>query len=174
MRQYAFPSLHPIRSGSSKQFLGTQSMVMETNRYYHDHLDRTDYGSSPLPDATEAEILVFRAITIQIGHFIRDKLTDYWTTTKQFHTRFHSTTMKRDRYLHILRFLHFTDNKNEPDMTDENSDGLWNMGNLFEILNKTFSKCYSRSQHLAVDQVIILFKGRAIFRQYIPIHSFIQ
>ena len=40
------------------------------------------------------------------------------------------------------------------------------MLNLFEILNKTFSKFYSPSEHLAVDE-IILFKGRVISRQYV-------
>ena len=52
-------------------------------------------------------------------------------------------------------------------MTDENSDGLWKKRNLFKILNKTFSKFYSPSEYLAVDEVTVLFKGRIIFRQYI-------
>ena len=64
-----------------------------------------------------------------------DKLTDCWATTNQFHTRFYSSAMKQDGYFHILRFLHFTDNKNEPDMMDENSDRLYKMRNLFGILN---------------------------------------
>ena len=41
------------------------------------------------------------------------------------------------------------------------------MLSLFEILNKTFSRFYSPSENLAVDE-IILFKGRVIFRHYIP------
>ena len=53
-------------------------------------------------------------------------------------------------------------------MTDENSDRLWTVRNLFEILNEAFSKFYSPSEHLAVDEVIILFKRRVIFRHYIP------
>jgi hypothetical protein len=40
------------------------------------------------------------------------------------------------------------------------------MRNLFEILKKTFS--INPSEHLAVNEVIVLFKGRVIFRQYIP------
>jgi hypothetical protein len=76
--------------------------------------------------------------------------------------------MKQDRYLHILRFLHFTDYNNEPDMSDENSDRLWKMLNMFQILNETFLKFCSISEHLAVDEVIILFKGRVIFRRYHP------
>jgi hypothetical protein len=76
--------------------------------------------------------------------------------------------MKRDRYLHILHFLHFTDNKNEPDRKGKNFDRLWKIQNLFEILNSTFSKFYNPSEHLAVDKVIVLYKGRVIFKQYIP------
>ena len=75
-----------------------------------------------------------------MGYFIRHKLTEYWATTKQFHTCFYSSSMKRDTYLRILRSLQFADNNNEPDMTDENSDRLWKMLNLFEILNNIFSK----------------------------------
>jgi hypothetical protein len=31
-----------------------------------------------------------------------------------------------------------------------------------------FTKFYSPSEHLAVDEVIVLLKGRVIFRQYVP------
>ena len=33
-------------------------------------------------------------------------------------TPFYGNAMKRDRLFHILRFLHFTDNRNEPDMRE--------------------------------------------------------
>jgi hypothetical protein len=142
--------------------------VVETNIYYHDHLDRLDEGPSPLPDVTEAEMLVFLALTIQMRHCIRDKPSDYWSRAENFHTTFYTNAMKRDRFLHILRFLLFTENNNEPDMTDVNSDRLWNMKNLFDILKEKFSKFYSPSEHLAVDEVIVKFKGHVIFQQYIP------
>jgi len=54
-------------------------LVVETNRYYPDHLDSFDEGPSPLPDVTETEMLVFLALKIQMGHCIWDKLTDYWS-----------------------------------------------------------------------------------------------
>ena len=76
--------------------------------------------------------------------------------------------MKRDRYLHILRYLHFTDNRNEPDKTDENFDRLWKIQDLSEILNATFSKCYNPSENLAIDEVIVSIKGRVIFKEHTP------
>ena len=55
-------------------------LVVETNRYYNDNIDRLDVGPSPEPDVTEAEMFAFLALTIQMGHGVRDKLTDYWGT----------------------------------------------------------------------------------------------
>ena len=143
-------------------------LVAETNRYYHDNTDSLDEGPSPEPDVTEAEMFVFLALTIQMGHCVRDKLTDYWATVDQLYTPFYGTMMKRDRYLHILRYLHFTDTRNEPDRTDENFDRLWKIRDLFEMLNHTFSKFYNPSENMAVDEVIVSFKGRVIFKQFIP------
>ena len=79
-----------------------------------------------------------------------------------FDTAFYGNAMPWNRYLHILRFLHFTD-KIMPDMKDENYDRLWKIRNLFDILNDKFSKFYNPSEHLAVDEVIVKFKGRVIF-----------
>jgi len=75
--------------------------------------------------------------------------------------------MKQDRYLHILSYLHFTDNRNEPDRTDENFDRLWKIRELSEMLNGTLSKFYNPSENLAIDEVIVSFKGRVSFTQYI-------
>jgi len=93
-------------------------LIVETNCYYQDYIDRLDDGPCPEPDVTEAEMFVFLALTIQMGHGVREKLTDYWSTLDQLYTPFCGTMMNRDKYLHILCYLHFTDNRNEPDRTD--------------------------------------------------------
>jgi len=38
---------------------------------------------------------------------------------------------------------------------------------LFDMSNK-FCKLYNPTEHLAVDEVIVLYKERVVFRQYIP------
>ena len=53
-------------------------------------------------------------------------------------------------------------------MTDENFDRLRKIRVLFEILTSTFSKFYNPSENLAVDEFIVSFKVRVIFKQYIP------
>ena len=39
---------------------------------------------------------------------------------------------------------------------------------MHEILNSTFSKFYNALESLAIDEVIVSYKGRVIFGQYIP------
>ena len=51
--------------------------------------------------------------------------------------------------------------RNGVDRTDDSRDRLWN--------NETkFSKFYNPSEYLAVDKVIVKFKGKVIFKQYVP------
>jgi len=86
----------------------------------------------------------------------------------QLYTLFYGTMMKWDRYQHILCYLHFTDDRNESDRTDKNFDTLRKIRDLFQTLNGTFSKFYNPSKNLTIDEVIVSFKGRVIFEQYIP------
>lgn len=76
--------------------------------------------------------------------------------------------MSRDRFLHILRFLHFSDNNDAPNREDQNHDRLWKIRKIFDILNNKFGELYYPTEYIAVDEVIVLFKGRVIFREYIP------
>ena len=66
-------------------------LVVETNRYYQDYIDGLDDGLCPEPDITEAEMFVFLALPIQMGHGVRDKLTDYWSTLDQLYTPYYGT-----------------------------------------------------------------------------------
>jgi len=75
--------------------------------------------------------------------------------------------MTRDRFLHILHFLHFADNSQRPDEGKE-YDQRWKLRIVFETLNEAYAKFCNPSEHLTVDELIVKFKGRVIFRQYIP------
>ena len=110
---------------------------------------------------TEAEMFAFLALTLQMGHTVQDRLEDYWTKMEQLCCPFYGQTMARARYYHILRFLHFTDNKN-------GEGRLWKIRDLFEIIRTNFSKFYNPSEQLTVDEVIVKFKERVLFKQYVP------
>jgi hypothetical protein len=61
--------------------------------------------------------------------------------------------------------VQFTDSRTGVDRTDGNFDRLWKIQNLFEILNRAFSKLYGSSKCLAVDEVIVFFRGRLVSKQ---------
>ena len=86
---------------------------------------------------------------------------------RQLHNPFYGETMVQDKFLHILGFLHFADNSQRPDEGVE-YDRLWNLTTFFDKLNEAYAKFYNPSSNLAVDEIIVKFKGRVIFRQYIP------
>jgi hypothetical protein len=100
-------------------------LVEETNHYQHYYTDTFDYGLTPEADVSEAEMFLFLALTMQMGYGIRDKLTHCWAAMYQLYTPFYGTMIKWYRYNHILRYLHFNGNRNEPDRKDKNSHRMW-------------------------------------------------
>jgi len=142
-------------------------LVEQTNVYYQQHLDRQDRPSPLQPDITLSDMMTFIALALQMGHNLRDTLHDYWSRLRQLHTPFYGETMTQDRFLHILRFLHFSDNSQRPDQCEE-YDRLWKLGTIFDTLNQAYAKFYNPSEHLAVGDLIVKFQDEVIFRQYIP------
>jgi hypothetical protein len=107
--------------------------VEETNRYYHQYLATPhDYtgnvvvfiyyysdGSQPKRQ-TERQLVKTRTVLYSL---LRKR-------------------MKEDTFFHILRFLYFSDKRNERDQTDENYDSLWKMrttliSSIMHMLNTT-------------------------------------
>jgi len=99
-----------------------------------------------------------------MGHDVRDTLKYYWFTVEQFY----SNRMKCDLFYCILKFLHFSDNMNQPDKNDNKYDRPLKMRTLFDQLNDAYAKFYNPSECSAMDEVIMLFKGRVLFKQYTP------
>ena len=147
-----------------------QLILEETNRYFHQYTasKNTASTSAQSPDVMIREINTFFAVIIQMGRDQHGSLKDYWSREEQYCTPFHSNVMARDCFFHIVRFLHFEDNDNSPSRDDPDYSRLWKIRKIFDILNNKFCEMYNPTEHLAVDEVIVLYKGRVIFRQYIP------
>jgi hypothetical protein len=98
-----------------------------------------------------------------MGHNMHNRLRDCWTRAKQFFTPF----LPHYHFLHILRYWHFTYNEKEIDRNDENYYRLWKIREIFYVFDVAFSKFCNPYEHLAFDEVIVLFKGKVVFKQYI-------
>jgi hypothetical protein len=75
--------------------------------------------------------------------------------------------MKRERFFHILRFLHFANNSKRPDQSEE-YDQLWKLRIGFDTLSDNYTKFNNPLENFVVEKVIVKYRGRVNFRQYIP------
>jgi len=73
-----------------------------------------------------------------------------------------------DRFFNILRFLHFENNDDPPNQDDPDKDVIWKIRKIFDMLNNKFCEMCNPTERLAVDELIVLYKLRAAFQQYIP------
>jgi hypothetical protein len=71
--------------------------------------------------------------------------------------------MSRDRYLLLIRLLHFNDNE-----TQIPGDRLYKLKPIVDHLRNVFSEVFTPFQNICIDENLMLFKGRLHFLQYIP------
>lgn len=93
-----------------------------------------------------------------MGLVRKNSIKSYWSKNSVTQTPIFPNTMSRDRYLHILQFLHFTDNDNAPDPADPNGDKLWKIKPFLNALLPRFTAVYAPSQNLSLDETLIKFK----------------
>ena len=137
------------------------------DRSYHQYLDTLDEGKYTLPVMNVRKMYVSVSITVQTarsdGHF--DRLL---VNTRALLCAFYGNIMKLDGSLHVLKtVLHFSDSKSQPDKIDESYEWLWKITTIFDGNNDLYAKYYSPTEHLAADEIIVLFKPRVIFKQQI-------
>ena len=78
-----------------------------------------------------------------------------------------SSVMPRERFQPIMRFLHFGDEPQQPD------DRLAKVRFLINHLNNTMPEIYTPYKELSLDESMMLWRGRLVFRQYIKnIHKY--
>jgi hypothetical protein len=72
---------------------------------------------------------------------------------------FYGNTVKWDRFTHVLRFIHFSDNKNEPKKTSYVKWGLYLTSSVLHMLNTT-----AQLHILSPVEVTVLFEGRVFIK----------
>jgi hypothetical protein len=122
----------------------------------------TGSTSAQPPDIMFEEIYTFFALILQMRHDQCVSLKDYCSREEQYCTPLYSNVMAWDCF-HILRFLHFEKNDDHPNHDDPDYDRLWKIRKIFDTLKNKFGEMYNLTEHLAVDEVIVLYKQRVIF-----------
>ena len=110
------------------------------------------------------ELYIYFALTLVMGIHVLPKLHMYWGTHPIWGGPeiFHHCVMSRGRFLNITKFLRFGKiseaSKSNP------------RGRLEDYLDILRRKCQAKiepGEHIAIDEALILYKGRLYFKQYI-------
>lgn len=108
-----------------------------------------------------AEIKRFFGLVLYMGIVRLPKISDYWANDKITGQQFPRTVMSRNRFEVLLSMLHFSQNDNE-----NATDRLHRVRDLVEVMNDNFKNTYTPGEDLCIDESVVPFRGRLIFRQY--------
>ncbi|CAK1582148.1 unnamed protein product [Parnassius mnemosyne] len=111
-------------------------------------------------DVTREELWTFFGLLLHTGTIRLNRLSDYWKTHWLFKLPCFSRYMPRNRFMLILRCLHFSSDSNE-------EDRLVPIRPIMNHFNETMKRIYSPGKQLSLDESMVLWRGRLIFRQYI-------
>lgn len=140
-------------------------IVNETNKNAVQVLLSGSGGSSSRitawKDTNIQEMKLFIGLLFHTGSIRLNRLEDYWKTSELFNIHFFRQHMSRNRFMLILRNLHFVDNEN-----CDNSR-LNKIEPIVTYFNNKMTDIYEASENLSLDESMVLFRGRLVFRQYI-------
>ncbi|XP_064876538.1 piggyBac transposable element-derived protein 4-like [Oncorhynchus nerka] len=105
----------------------------------------------------------FLVTVLLMGIVKKNSLREYWSTDPMFATPFFASLFSQDRFLVLLRCLHFVNNA-----TAILSDPLYKIRNVLISLTSAFGRVFVPYKDLCIDESLMLWKGRLAFRQYIP------
>lgn len=133
-----------------------QYIVVETNRY------AIQQNEKKWKQLLDGEFFTFIALTMLMSRNKKLAIKENWSVDPLLYTPAFSKYMGRDRYLQILRNLHFANNAEA-----EANNRLHKVQYVLEEIKRRFKSEFYPFQNLVIDESMILFKGRLSFKQYI-------
>ena len=166
---------NPIAQDFFKLYIGEEivdHIVTQTNLYAETYIERERHNFRPHSLVKEwrptdrEEMLTFLAMLVLMGIIHKPRISMYWTKDGMVSTPVFSQLMRRDRFLLILRFLHFADNRNH-NPADPDRHKLYKIREVSDMIRRRCSEAFYPGKKLGVDESLVLLKGRLSFKQYI-------
>ena len=143
-------------------------MVRETNRYAEQHVqkEKLTKRSKTLQwrPTTNEEMFRFLGIILEMGLVQMPEIDYYWSKSRLFGCEVIQNTMSRDRFELLLKFFHFSNNQE----AHADQDRLFKLRPLLDLLRTRFKSVYVPGSVISVDETMLPWKGRLLFKQYIP------
>jgi len=145
-----------------KEFLTDElieMIVTRTNRYAELYIRRETVSSKSRvvgwKPITEEDMWNFLALTLLMGVSKKPSIPDYWSTNPLFYNSTYRTTMPRNQYQLIHKFLHFED---IPDGAEggEDEDRISKIRPVIEYLIKRFQQIYTLEREVCIDEQRLL------------------
>ncbi|VDL68407.1 unnamed protein product [Nippostrongylus brasiliensis] len=132
-------------------------LVVETNRYGQEK----DESWSTNTDQMKR----FFGLCLQMGIVKLPSLRDYWSSRAVFGVKhpIGAQVMTRTRFESLLANLHLADNA-----SFDGSDRLYKITPLLTLFNDACEKVYRPGKDVCIDESLDPFRGRIVFRQYLP------
>uniref|UniRef100_A0A0A9W581 PiggyBac transposable element-derived protein 4 n=2 Tax=Lygus hesperus TaxID=30085 RepID=A0A0A9W581_LYGHE len=102
------------------------------------------------------------AIVLWFGIVPTPDMKKPWSKDRFYRNEFISKLNPRDRFINILRFLHFSSNETT------RTDGLYKIRNIRNMLIRNFQEYMNLGENMVIDETTIPFRGRLFFRQNKP------
>ena len=102
-----------------------------------------------------------------MGLVKKPRVNDYWSKNPVMASSFAASLMSRDRFKMILAFFHLNNNNNYIPRGQPGHDPLHKVRTLLDSLNFAFKRVYIPTEWIALDEAVVPWRGRLIFRVYI-------
>ena len=142
-------------------------IVCETNKY----ADQKIAKITPKPysrlkkwsPTNSEEIKQFLGLLLWMGLVKLRSLENCWSKKRIYQQAIPTSVLSRNRFQLLLSMIHFSDNA-----TTQDGDRLAKIQPLIDILESNFKNMFCPEKDIVIDETLIPWRGRLIFRQYIP------
>lgn len=139
------------------------SLVQATNTYAHKTVRPLQKYARfrQWKDTNYQEMRRFIGMLLYMGLMQLPTISHYWRTDQLYNLPLFRSIMSRNRFQLLLRNFHFSEND------DTATSRLHKINPILERFNTLMPELYYPETDLSIDESIVLWRGRLIFRQYI-------
>jgi hypothetical protein len=129
-----------------------ENIVTQTNIYQNQNNSTAAAKTAPWIDTNIPEMYVFFATTILMSYTQKNRIRDFCSTDNLISTPIFDRLFTRNRYLSLLRYLHFNDNT-----CSTPGDQLAKLKSILLNLKEKFSKSMYPYKNLVIDGSLMLW-----------------
>ena len=112
---------------------------------------------------SQDELRKFIGLSINMGHIRKCDIKDCWSTDFTLSTPVFGYVIARDRYMQILRSLHFSNNE------ESSFQSFRKIQPVIDHVKTKFVNTIHLGKNFCIGESLLLWKGRLKFKQYLPL-----